>query len=73
MSQPELPSTQVDAKEIRKMLGLSINEFALRYGFHPTNVRNWELGNSAPSGADRTLLIVLERIPDEVAEALNLC
>ena len=71
MGQAELANTVIDVKEIRKMFNLSVGEFAMRYGFRAGDVKRWESGDSAPNGADRTLLIVLERIPDEVTEALS--
>jgi DNA-binding transcriptional regulator YiaG len=73
MASEDVANTIVNPKEIRQMLGLSVKEFSIRYGFRQSDVKKWEAGVSAPCGVERTFLIVLERIPDEVTQALSIC
>lgn len=65
------PPQRVDVKAIRERTGLSQDEFALRYGFDVSTLRNWEQGRSAPDTASRTLLAVVARRPQAVEEALE--
>lgn len=62
---------EVDVKTIRKAQGLSQEAFALRYGFSPPAVRDWEQGRRRPEAAARVLLKVIEKRPDAVLEALS--
>jgi DNA-binding transcriptional regulator YiaG len=62
---------KIPVKEIRGMFGLTVNEFSFRFGFDPSEVRRWESGDATPSRANKTLLILLERLPDEVMEVLS--
>ncbi len=57
-------------QQIRERFGLSQMEFAQRFGFSLRQVRSVERGQEMPCGADRTLLLLLERIPAEVQKAL---
>jgi putative transcriptional regulator len=61
----------VDVQAIRKRLGLTQQEFALKFGFSVGTVRNWEQGARAPDGAARVLLTVIEREPEAVMKALD--
>jgi putative transcriptional regulator len=63
--------TEVDVKAIRKKVGLSQSEFAARFGFGVARVRDWEQGRSRPDGALRAYLIVIDRKPEAVKEALQ--
>lgn len=63
--------TAVDAKAIRKGLGLSQAEFAARFGFSLHTLRKWEQGERQPEGPARVLLMVIAKIPDAVADALR--
>ena len=65
----QVPAT-VDVKAIRKHLGLTQAAFAQRYGFEVSSIRNWEQGRRQPEGAARTLLVVIDREPEEVFRAL---
>ena len=47
------PPDEVDIKEIRETLGLSQDEFALRFGFDPASLRNWEQHRTVPETAVR--------------------
>jgi putative transcriptional regulator len=61
---------EVDVAVIRKRLGLSQGEFAMRFGFKLDAVQNWEQGRRRPEGAARALLRVIEREPAAVLRAL---
>ncbi len=60
----------VDVKAIRTKLGLSQETFALRFGFSPAAVRDWEQRRRQPEQAARTLLLVIAHNPEAVTEAL---
>lgn len=60
----------VDVAAIRKRLGLSQGEFAVRFGFKLDAVQNWEQGRRRPDGAARAFLRVIEREPVAVQRAL---
>jgi putative transcriptional regulator len=60
----------VDVRAIRDRLGLSQPEFASRFGFALATVRDWEQGRRQPEQAARTLLLVIDRTPAAVTEAL---
>jgi putative transcriptional regulator len=61
----------VDVLAIRKKLGLSQREFALRFGFSLGTVRNWEQGHRGPEGSARALLTIIDREPEAVERALK--
>ncbi|MBV9734835.1 MAG: type II toxin-antitoxin system MqsA family antitoxin [Acidisphaera sp.] len=61
---------QVDVRAIRRKLGLSQPDFAARFGFSLSAVREWEHGRRRPEQAARMLLLVIEHNPDAVREAL---
>jgi putative transcriptional regulator len=62
--------SQIDVKTIRKRLGLTQPAFAARFNLNVGRLRDWEQGRSAPDGAVRAYLRVIEREPDAVARAL---
>ena len=62
--------TDVDLKVLRQRLGLSQAEFARRYGFAVSSIRNWEQGCRQPKGPTRLLLRVIDREPEVVHRAL---
>lgn len=59
-----------DVAAIRQKLGLSQDEFALRFGFDVATIRNWEQGRDHPDDTVRVLLRVIERHPTAVESAL---
>ena len=61
----------VDVKAIRTAAGLSQEAFALRYGFSPAAVRDWEQHRRQPAAAARVLLLVIAHNPEAVTEALE--
>lgn len=64
-----VPDT-VDVKAIRAGLGLSQQEFALRFGFSLASVRDWEQRRRQPDPAARVLLTVIAHDPAAVDQAL---
>lgn len=62
---------EVDVKAIRTKLGLSQESFGLRFGFSPAAVRDWEQHRRQPEQAARVLLLVIDRNPEAVYEALD--
>ena len=61
----------VDVKAVRGRTGLSQEAFALRYGFTPAAVRDWEQNRRRPEQAARVLLMVIDRDPKAVDRALG--
>lgn len=61
----------IDVRAIRHRLEMSQEAFALRFGFSLSTLRNWEQGHRQPEGPARVLLTLIERIPDQVQEALR--
>lgn len=60
----------VDVHAVREKSGLSQSEFAARYGFSVRTLQEWEQGRALPDGAVRAYLIVIDRNPDAVRQAL---
>ncbi len=60
----------VDVQAIRAKLKLSQAEFAERFGFTPSAVRQWEQGRRNPHGPARVLLTIIDREPNAVFRAL---
>ena len=60
----------IDVRAIRQRLGLSQEEFALRFGFSLGTVRHWEQARRYPTGAARVLLKVIDHETDAVERAL---
>lgn len=62
---------EIDAKTVRRRLGLTQEQFALRYGLDLKSLQNWEMGRRKPDAAVRSYLKVIDRLPDRVSEALE--
>ena len=60
-----------DVSHIRGNLGLSQTQFALMIGVSPRTVQNWEQKRREPEGAAKALLLVTDRHPKMVLEALH--
>ena len=58
-----------DVQALRERLGLTQDQFALRFGLDVDAVRNWEHKRHTPDTAARSLLRVIDRFPDAVAQA----
>src|SRR2546425_1125043 len=61
----------VDVKTIREKTGLTQTEFARRYGISPRSLQEWEQGRRQPEGAVRAYLLVIDRNPRAVENALR--
>ena len=61
----------VNVKEVRRSLGMSQRQFALRFGFPLGTLRGWEQGRRVPEGAARVLLMVIAHQPAAVMKALE--
>ena len=59
------------AWRVRKRLGLTQQEFALRIGVSVETIRNWEQGKSSPTGTAQSLLQVLDKAPETSLAALE--
>jgi len=61
----------VDVSAVRAKLGLSQEDFAAAFGVSLGTVRNWEQGRRQPEGPARALLVVIDKAPKTVMEALG--
>jgi putative transcriptional regulator len=61
---------KINVRAMRQKLGMTQEEFAIRYGLTLARVRDWEQGRSAPDGAARAYLRVIEKEPEAVDRAL---
>ena len=61
----------VDVAEVRATLGLSVHDFAHRFGLTPASVSNWEAGHTEPYGVARILLAIIAAHPEVVDEVLK--
>jgi putative transcriptional regulator len=59
------------ARRVRKRLGLSQTEFSARIEVSVETIRNWEQGRRYPTGAAKTLLKILYRVPEASLSALH--
>lgn len=64
------PPAAVDVRAIRTGLGLSQPDFAKRFGFTVSAVREWEQGRRQPEAAARVLLLIIASKPEVVDEVL---
>ncbi len=60
----------VDVRAIRARTGLSQPNFAKRFGFSTSAVREWEQGRRQPEATARVLLLVIASRPEVVDEVL---
>jgi len=56
----------VDVRKLRERLGLTQEQFSLRFGLELDAVRNWEYGRREPDAAAKSYLSVIERDPEAV-------
>ena len=61
----------VDVSKIRRRMGLSQTQFALKFGFPPATLRNWEQGRVRPDTPTRVLLAVIAKHPESVEDVLK--
>jgi putative transcriptional regulator len=62
---------EVDVRKVRQKMRLSQAQFALKFGFPPGTLRNWEQGRSRPDAPTRVLLAVIAAHPEAVEDALG--
>ncbi|HSI39405.1 MAG TPA: helix-turn-helix domain-containing protein [Xanthobacteraceae bacterium] len=62
---------RIDVKAIRVRLDMTQEEFAGRFGFSVNTLRHWEQGSRQPEGPARAYLLVIDRAPQTVQEALQ--
>ena len=67
----EIDMAPVDVKTIRQKMHLSQQEFANRFGFPVTTLRNWEQGRRTPEGTAQILLRIIEKYPEVVEDTLR--
>lgn len=60
----------IDVAKIRAGLRMTQAEFASAFGFPAGTVRDWEQGRRQPDTAARAYLMVIDKNPDAVREAL---
>jgi putative transcriptional regulator len=63
---------EIDVKAIRSRIGLTQQEFAVRFGFSVNTLRHWEQGRRVPEGPTRAYLLVIDREPEAVRKALRI-
>lgn len=61
----------VDVALVRRRMGLSQTQFALKFGFPPATLRNWEQGRVRPDTPTRVLLAVIAKHPESVEDVLK--
>lgn len=64
-------AAEIDVRDIRRRLGLTQEQFALRYGLDLRSLQNWETGWRRPDAAVRSYLKVIDRLPEPVSQALE--
>jgi putative transcriptional regulator len=64
------PEAEVDIRALREAMGVTQEEFALRFGLDVAALRNWEQGRTRPDTAARSLFRVIAREPAAVERAL---
>jgi putative transcriptional regulator len=62
---------QVNAKAVRRKLGMSQTRFAASFGVSLRTLQEWEQGRASPEGPARALLTIIEREPEAVRRALR--
>ena len=61
----------VDVSGVRRRMGLSQTQFAMKFGFPPATLRNWEQGRARPDAPTRVLLAVIAKHPETVEDVLK--
>jgi putative transcriptional regulator len=62
---------RIDVRAIRTKLGMTQEQFAGRFGFSVNTLRHWEQGKRQPEGPTRAYLLVIDRAPTAVQNALH--
>jgi len=61
----------LDVRAIRMELGLTQEQFASKFCFSLSTIRNWEQRRRQPVGAQKSLLKLIRAMPDEVEKILQ--
>lgn len=61
----------IDVKDLRKRLGLTQEQFALRYGIDIDTLQNWERKRRIPDEPAQRLLRVIAMLPEQASAALE--
>ncbi len=64
-----MEASVVDVRSLRDRLGLTREEFAMRYGLEVETVRNWETGKREPDRTARSYLTAIANDPVRVEQA----
>ena len=64
-------SEPIDVKSVRAQLGLTQEQFAMRFGLELDALQNWEQGRTKPDKAAQSYLRVISMRPRETSEALE--
>lgn len=62
---------RLDVRKVRQGVGMTQETFAASFGFPLGTLRHWEQGQRSPTGSARVLLLVIERAPRVVMDALQ--
>lgn len=62
---------EIDVRKMRRRMGLSQTQFAMKFGFPPSTLRNWEQGRASPDAPTRVLLAVIAKHPEAVEDVLG--
>ena len=62
----------VDVRRVREHVGLSQEEFALRFGLDLDTLQNWEAGRRSMPKAVRSYMKVIEKMPEQASQALEM-
>jgi len=65
----KVAARQIDVRALRERLGLTQEQFALRYALDLDAVRNWEHKRRKPDPAAQGYLRVIARLPEQAGEA----
>ena len=65
----QIAGTAVDVRQLRSRLGLTQEQFALRFGLDIDAVQNWEQGRCQPDRPAQAYLRAIAAAPDDVAAA----
>jgi len=66
---PKIPE-DINVKSIRNKLGMTQEQFT-SFGFSLSAIRHWEAERRTPEGPARVLLMVIEKNPSLVLEAIH--
>lgn len=62
---------ELDVSKIRKQLNLTQEDFAMKFGFSVSTVRNWEQGTRQPDGPARILLSLIANNPEAISAQIE--